>query len=156
MPLAILYHTMGRVSNQKQDFIAMIRDAWDSTYAGTIPTIGNTMDYRSIDLANNEYVLIEEVGLRDNAYGLGGRDYRKDIQVAIIIKTGVSYARACQLLEGCKRIFRNKDNWGAGYQNIIVSRAVNLSDRERKIFSYGITVNCLRVETVGKYYRYTE
>jgi hypothetical protein len=144
MTLATIFDFLNEVADPVADFICMLKDDW-SGHGGVMPTIDNVMNYRSVDISNNEYILLGEIDEHDSFSGLGAKDYRRDVVLSLILKTDVSDYRARQMLEECRRIFRTREYWGS-YQNVSLGRNINLSDRERKVFSYTFTMTAFRME----------
>ncbi|MGQ9642013.1 MAG: hypothetical protein ACUVUF_07825 [Candidatus Bathycorpusculaceae bacterium] len=127
------------------DVKAMLDTNWSAAVEEA--EIIRAIDYRSIDLMNHDYVILDVIEISDSFLGMGAKEYRKDFVVNVVIKTGKSRSRAWEMLEECRRIFRTKDYWG-DYLFFLMSRAVDLSERERKIFSFAFTVTCSKIETI--------
>lgn len=83
----------------------------------------------------------------DNFMGIGASDYRRDIMISVVVKTAKSRERARELVEECRRIFRTKSYWG-NYVNVLISRLIDLSDRERKIYTMIFDVRLARYEKI--------
>jgi len=111
------------------------------------PLIGIVTDYRWLDVANKEYVLIGNV-IQDYSFlGLGAKDYRNDVQISLLIKTGKSRERGIEILEEVLRILKTKEYWSP-FINVLVGNISDISSAERKIYSFTIIVRATVLETV--------
>lgn len=130
-----------------QDFIDMLDTNWSNDTGGDKPEIANIMDYRAVNIANMDCVLLSDVTEPDEFLGIGALEFRRMIGFAIIIKTSISRDRARQILEEVRRILRTKAYWGP-YHNVLLSSVRDLTEVERKIWSYRLLVAAFRIETV--------
>ena len=147
MSTVLMFWMSGWSSSILTSFVDMLKAYWSE---GTTPTIDDVMDYRSLDLANKEYVLLEVLEETDRFLGLGAMNYQKSVMISIILKTGVSDTRAREMLEESRRIFRTKSYWIGDFQNLKINRNVNMGNRERKIWSYKFTVTAIKMETIDE------
>jgi len=126
--------------------VDMIDDNWSSTI--NKPLIGLVTEYRWLDVANMEYVLVGSVIQNYSFLGLGAEDYRDDLQISILVKTSESRERSIELLEEVLRIMKTKEHWSP-LINVYVDNIVDLSSAERKIWSFDIIIKAMLLERLG-------
>jgi len=130
----------------RADFKSMIEDNWDTDTGGDIPTIADIRDYRGIDVTNEDYIFIRGAPMADQFFGIGASEFRRNVNVTILIKSA-SKDRAKEMRDEVVRIMRTKSYWG-DYENVLVTSISGMSDRERKIYSYILTISAFVIETV--------
>jgi len=111
------------------------------------PEIVKAIDYRSLDLQNKDYVILNQTTTADSFLGIGGREYRCDVAVSVVVKSGRSRERVWEIFEEVRRILRTKSNWSP-YVYMLTGRTVDLSDRERKIYTFAFDVIAWKVENI--------
>lgn len=141
------YSNYSVVTEPTDDMVNILTSNWASVApAAVMPTIGSVTNYRSIDMNDGDWVLVDEdIEEADSFFGLGAVDYKRDVIWVIKLKTGKDFHRLWEITSVLRRIIRNK-NWWGGYMNLRISRVIDLSDRERKIWSFVITVTGFKCE----------
>jgi hypothetical protein len=139
------------VSNPEWDFIYVLQNAW--SLGGTAPLIDAEYNYRSVDVAHNESILVKHISESETFLGLGAQDYKRDITMVVTIRTSGDRNRKSALYAEVKRIFRNQPYWsgasGTGYNNLLVVGTTDRVSELRKMSELILTVTCWRAERLN-------
>ena len=128
------------------DMISILDDNWSSSV--TKPNIIKAYDIRAVDLRRGDYVIIGQVSEADDYVGVP-LEFRRTAVVSIMLKTKTSRDRAREMAEEVRRILRDKDVWrDNGYLMMRLTRAVDMTDRERKVYTIVFDAVLQRLETV--------
>jgi hypothetical protein len=138
------------VANPEWDFTYVLTNAW--SLSGTKPLIDAEYNYRSIDVAHEESVLIKVISETEEFLGLGAIDYKRNFVLVITIRTSGDRNRKSALYAEVKRILRTHELWcggaGTGYQNLLVVNTVDNVERMKKMSELILTVTCWRAEQI--------
>jgi len=128
------------------DVITMLDENWSSSI--TKPNIIKAYDIRAVDLRRGDYVIVGQVSESDEYFGIP-MEFRRVAMVSIMVKTKTSRSRMRELAEEVRRILRDKDVWREnGYYLVRLTRAVDMTDRERKVYTIVFDAVLQKLETV--------
>lgn len=139
------------------DFQKIIKDKWNTTSGGVKPTIEIAQDVRYIPVnLGQDWIVLNSLDEPDDFFGIGARDFRRDISINVIVRTNLSRVRVRQMANECRRIFRDYLNWkiydSTGliwqyeYINVKLSKVVDNSDMLKKMWWYTFDISTFRVE----------
>lgn len=128
-----------------EEFYQIINNNWNESISK--PEIIKAIDYRSLDLLNKDYVILNTTTVSDEFLGIGGKEFKCNVAVSIVVKTARSRERLIEIFEEVRRILRSKENWGS-FRYILVGKASDLSDRERKIYTYAFDAIAWKTESL--------
>ena len=109
------------------------------------PEIIRTIEHRSYNVIDKDVIMIGQTMETDEPFGIGGRDYKRNIIMLITVKTTKSYERMQEMAEEVRRILRTPENWSP-FHFFIMTNKVDLSQREAKIYSSTFDVLAYRFE----------
>jgi len=115
------------------DVISILNNNWDSSISK--PNIIKAYNIRAVDLRRGDYIIVGQVSEADDYVGIP-LEFRRTAVISIMVKTKTSRERVREIAEEVRSILRDKDVWrDNGYLMMRLTRAVDMTDRERKIYT---------------------
>jgi len=128
------------------DVISILNNNWDSIISK--PNIIKAYNIRAVDLRRGDYIIVGQVSEADDYVGIP-LEFRRTAVVSIMVKTKTSRERVREIAEEVRSILRDKDVWrDNGYLMMRLTRAVDMTDRERKIYTIVFDAVLQRLEKV--------
>jgi hypothetical protein len=130
-----------------EDLKGILDSYWDETVIDK-PKIVLAREVRMVDLQSGNFVIIEPAHREDEFFGIGAVDYLVRARCSLTIKAGGSVDDANKMLSVVQGILRDKSKWSS-WMNVRISSLESLMDREKKIYSYALEVEAIKVESVA-------
>ncbi|RLG67510.1 hypothetical protein DRN93_04410 [archaeon] len=128
------------------DVISILNNNWDSSISK--PNIIKAYNIRAVDLRRGDYIIVGQVSEADDYVGIP-LEFRRTAVISIMVKTKTSRERVREIAEEVRSILRDKDVWrDNGYLMMRLTRAVDMTDRERKIYTIVFDAVLQRLEKV--------
>lgn len=124
----------------------IINSAWDENVCEK-PLIIYGKDVRLIDVQRNDYLIILSADEDEEFFGIGGREIRRTVRWSLISRSSKSWERGREIIEYARSLLRDIRNWGS-WQYIMVSSVEDLTESEKKIYSFAVSVGGYRIENI--------
>lgn len=126
-----------------QDIKDMVVQEWDDKKLRK-PVVMFIYDEKAINVAWNDYVLIQGNSVVDDVFGLYGSNWKSDIYLTVEIRTSKGMAYAQSMLDEFRRIIRKNVRY-KGYAVTRMGRVVDLSVETQKIWRMSIDVVLIKI-----------
>lgn len=121
-----------------QRWADLLNSAWSTTTGGKKPRIVKIIDERSVDTANQDWVLVYPSGQSKKAQSVGYDSREVRNSQSIDCRTAISHARIQQIKREVDRIMmaNRKSRSATGFQVIDGPTEHDLSDKMRMMYRY--------------------
>lgn len=126
-----------------QDIKDMVVQEWDDKKLRK-PVVMFIYDEKAINVAWNDYVLIQGNSVVDDVFGLYGSNWKSDMYLTVEIRTSKGMAYAQSMLDEFRRIIRKNVRY-KGYAVTRMGRVVDLSVETQKIWRMSIDVVLIKI-----------